>query len=231
MTGDNSLAVYIDEDVLFGEAMGVYMAVQWACCNYPNTPPVFNIFTDSKTVVCNIYKHLNKWLGSNLPIDELNKIAQQPFMIPSDWRAICYNIALIIFKNFCPIRVFYTPGHVNLRDKDHLSKKTDTMVEINQSYHPGISCDEVSRVIYDSSTFNSVIDIYTRNWINGYQEAIIADINDPNANLILGPNKQFPIRWQPGFSLVMIPMYQRPNAADMLMVKPSSVAIQRPKLA
>jgi hypothetical protein len=105
------------------------------------------------------------------------------------------------------------------------------MVEINQSYHPGIDGDEVSRVIYDASTFNSVIDIYTRNWINGYQDAIIADINDPNANLILGPNKQFPIRWQPGFSLVMIPMYQRPNASDMLMVKPSSVAIQRPKLA
>ena len=230
MTGESNLAVYIDEDVLFGEAMGVYMAVQWACCNYTKQSPVFNVFTDSKTVVCNVYKHLRDWLSNRNP-DQLNAIANQPFMIPSNWRAICFNVALMIFKNFCPIRVFYTPGHVNLRDKNHMAKKATTMVQINQSYHPDIYNDEVSRVISDASTFNTVIDIYTRNWIHGNEEAIVHDINDPNVALILGPDKQFPIRWQPGYSLVCIPMYQRPNAAEMLMVKPSSVAIQRPKVS
>lgn len=231
MTGESNLSVYIDEDVLFGEAMGVYMAVEWACCNYTKTPPIFNIFTDSKTIVCNVYRHLREWLNTNHTMEELNNIANQPFMIPNNWRTICYNIALIIFKNFCPIRIFYTPGHVNLRDKKHVAKKANTMIEINQSYHPGIDGTEFNRVIADASTFNTVIDMYTRNWIRGNEEAIIADINNPNANLILGPNKPFPIRWQPGYSLVCIPLYQRPNAAEMLMVKPSTVAIQRPKVS
>ena len=231
MTGESNLAVYIDEDVLFGEAMGVYMAVQWACCNYTKQIPVFNVFTDSKTVVCNIYKYLRDWLATNRTPDQLNAIANQPFMIPSDWRSICYNVALMIFKNFCPIRVFYTPGHVNLRDKNHLEKKANTMVQINQSYHPDIHSDEVSRVIADASTFNTVIDIYTRNWIHGYEKSIVDDINYASSTLILGPDKQFPIRWQPGFSLVCIPMYQRPNAAEMLMVKPGTISIQRPKVS
>ena len=232
MTGDSNLAVYIDEDSLFGEAMGVYMAVQWACCNHSNTtPPVYNIFTDSKTVVCNVYKYLSDWLGNNRPMDELNKIANSPFMIPNSWRSICYNIALIIFKNFCPIRVFYTPGHVNLKDRNQIAKKTYTMMEINSCYHPEVVLDEFKKVINDSSTFNNVIDVYTRNWIFNNRESIIGDINDPNATLILGPNKQFPIRWQPGYSLVCIPMYQRPNVNEMLLVKPSTAEIQRPKLA
>jgi hypothetical protein len=230
MTGASDLAVYIDEDTLFGESMGVYMAVQWACCNQSsNLPPVYNIFTDNKAVVCNIYRYLEDWLSRS--DEERHSIAAQPFMLPNAWRAICYNIALIIFKNFCPIRVFYTPGHVNMRDKNHLSKKANTMMEINSSYHSQVDADEFHKVILDASTFNTMIDVYTRNWINGNRDNIINDINDPHVSLILGPDKPFSIKWQLGFSMVCKPMYMSPHAYDMLLIKPTNVAIQRPKLA
>ena len=198
------LEVYIDEYAIFGEAKAVQMATQWILNNqsrytyHNNRPTAINIFSDNNAVVGKVNSYLAKWLSL------LERNNGEPVVLRYDgdggmtsWNYAAYMAAVDIIYSHLPVRVFYTPGHMNIWNGKLTNAESakNKMVEINTNYHGDISEEIESYIIHEAATFNNVADITTRNYLYRNKYNIEASINALKTTLVLGPHKPCTIVW------------------------------------
>ena len=194
--------VYIDEYAIFGEAKAIQMATQWVLSTQyrymaPNSrPTAINIFSDNNAVVGKINSYIAKWLNLAANGKQIEPKYNGDGGMTS-WDYIAFMAACNILGCNIPVRVFYTPGHLNiwnggLKNGDSAKSK---MVEINSHYHGDIAEEIDPYVIYEAATFNNVVDIMTRNFLYRNKYNIEASINAVQESLIIGPNKPYSLKW------------------------------------
>ena len=224
------LEVYIDEYAIFGEAKAVQMATQWILNTQSrytspnNRPTAINIFSDNNAVVGKVNSYIAKWLS----LLEKSNGRQIELRYDGDggmtsWDYAAYLAAINIMYSHLPVRVFYTPGHMNiwngmLKNADSAKNK---MIEINSNYHGDISEELEPYVVHEAATFNNVVDITTRNCLYRNKYNIEGSINAVKDSLIIGTHKPYTIVWP--FSFQSAPAaLQQPNMdmiGDRLMQK------------
>lgn len=214
----SGLEVYIDESSVFGEAKGVELAVNFArhfSSRYTNFPCI-NIFTDNLTVMNRIADHLKDWFDST---DDQYKmsVVQGGLARVVNWEHICYNSALMIFTSNVPIRVLYTPGHVNIFvSPPPLKDAVNKTVKHNVKSHGDLAEEIKAYVAHDSATFNNMVDLMTRNFLFYHRPQIEQDIDNAGDRVCLGEDKFFPVRWP--LAMPNNPVFANPSMRSMMLL-------------
>lgn len=213
--------IYVDADTLFGEAKGIELAVRWIqnmlSSRWDVSSP-FNIFSDNLPVVATICNYINTWIHDAIYERKL-PCQFNGYQDKVNWEYVAYNVAYTIFTLNYPIFVYYTPGHVPIYKLPFTKydEASDKFRKKNRKYHNELGSDRLDKyVVHEMATFNNMVDIMTRNYLNRNYYAVLNDINEAGERLALGSGKIIPPRW-PFIQSNVPKLYSLPQEAQIVL--------------
>lgn len=202
-----SIKILVDEHNVFGEIKAIELAVMWCITHAnPTFPYYYNIFTDSQTSVESINGYLSNYFTNNPSLSEPGNSKSKVFSIlnsnsidkkKTNFDNVAKIISYLIITNRIPIRIIYTPAHVDLeKNKEGELKRAINKFQINNKYfHFPINRNE----IYLLLSGNHAIDYLTRSYLLNNLEFIQNDVERTSDYIQYGIRRDIPLVWPYSF--------------------------------
>lgn len=198
-----SIKILVDEHNVFGEIKAIELAVMW-CISHsnPTFPYYYNIFTDSQTSVQAINGYLSSYFKNNQSNYKENKAYQ--LLSPNtqknnktNFDNVAKIIAYLLVTQRLPIRIIYTPAHIDLeKNKDgELRKAINKFNNINTYFQFSLSPNEMYFILAG----NHAIDYLTRGYLLNNLQYIKNDIMRTKNYIKYGIKRDIPLVWPYSF--------------------------------
>lgn len=224
-----SMKILVDEHNVFGEIKAIELAVMWCITHAnPTFPYYYNIFTDSQTSVQAINGYLSSYFKNNKPKYKENKIynllnTNNIKNGKTNFDNVAKIIAYLLVTQRLPIRIIYTPAHIDLeKNKDgELRKAISKFIKINTNFQFSLNTNEMYFILAG----NHSIDYLTRGYLLNNLEYIKNDINRTRDFIRYGIKRDIPLVWPYSFysqDSFFIAGYEVPSLTfeDTMLVPP-----------
>lgn len=195
-----SIKILIDEHNVFGEIKAIELAVMWCIAHSnPTFPFYYNIFTDSQTSVQAINGYLSNYYvnQSNFTRKKIYNLLDANDNNKTNFDNVAKIIAYLLITNRLPIRVIYTPAHIDLeKNKDgELKRAINKFYSNNKYFRFSININEMYLIL----SGNHAIDYLTRAYLLNNLEYIKKDIKKSENYIQYGIKRDIPLVWPYSF--------------------------------
>lgn len=196
-----TIRILVDEHNVFGELKAIELAVMW-CISHanPNFPYYYNIFTDSQTSVASINGYLSNYFVNKTKsaFNLLKNTHTHKDQYKTNFENVSKIIAYLIVTQRLPIRIIYTPAHVDLEkyNKDKtLIKAINKFKNLNKYFHFDINQNEMYMIL----SGNHAIDYLSRAYLLNNLNYIKQDIDRTSYYIQYGIRRDIPLVWPYSF--------------------------------